>query len=155
MTPSTRPATRQSVAAIVLLRDDGAALMQHRDDKPEIPHPNTWVPPGGHCEDGESIEACARREFYEETNYRLGDLHLLTQFEDDHAGPRFPPLQLAVFWGRYDGLQPVDCREGQALEFIPRDQADRYRIPQYLVDLWDQALVAASCDPARAGAADA
>lgn len=130
------------VAAIFLLREDGAALMQHRDDKPDISHANTWVPPGGHCEEGESAEACARREFFEETGYQTGDLHLIADFTDDHAAG-FPPLRLSVFWSRYDGVQGVTCHEGQALEFVPRPRAAALMIPPYLVDLWDQALVAA------------
>ncbi len=135
--------TQSRVAAIYLLRDDGAALLQHRDDKPWIPHPNTWVPPGGHCEDDESMQACARREFFEETDYRLLDLHQVATFVDDHAAG-FPPLHLTVFWSRYDGLQSVVCREGQALEFVPRRRAGALGVPDYLVELWDAALRAAA-----------
>ncbi len=131
--------TAPAVAAIYLLREDGAALLQHRDDKAEISHPNMWVPPGGHCEDGEGIEACARREFFEETDYRLGELRQIAQFVDDHA-EGFPPLRLTVFWGAYDGVQSVVCREGQALEFVPRGRAEALGMPQYLIDLWDVAL---------------
>ena len=130
------------VAAVFLLRDDGAVLLQHRDDKPDISHPGQWVPPGGHCEPGESMETCARREFLEETSYRVSDLTLLTEFIDSHA-EGFPPLRLAVYWCRYDGVQPLTCHEGQALEFIPRALAAQYPIPRYLVDLWDRALEAA------------
>ena len=131
--------TVAAVAAIYLLRGDGAALLQHRDDKPEISHPNMWVPPGGHCEEGESIEACARREFFEETDYRLADVHQIADFVDDHA-EGFPPLQLTVFWSRYDGVQSLVCREGQALEFVPRDRAESLGVPGYLIDLWDAAI---------------
>jgi len=135
--------TRPRVAAIYLLRADGAALLQHRDDKPEISHPNMWVPPGGHCEDCESVEDCARREFFEETDYRLGDLCQVADFVDDHA-PGFPPLHLTVFWSRYDGVQSVVCREGQALEFVPRASAESLGVPAYLIDLWDRAAQAAA-----------
>jgi 8-oxo-dGTP pyrophosphatase MutT (NUDIX family) len=134
------------VAALFLLRADGAALLQHRDDKPSIPHAGIWVPPGGHCEPGESMEACVRREFLEETTYRVGDVHPVTEFLDAHA-EGFPPLWLAVFWSRYDGEQAPVCHEGQALEFVPRAEAAARDVPAYLVDLWDQSLAAA-----RAGA---
>ena len=130
------------VAAIVLLRADGAALLQHRDDKPGLSHRNKWTPPGGHSDPGEALEDCARREFLEETDYLLGDLHLFAQFVDDNP-VGCPPLELFVFWSRYDGRQPVACHEGQALEFISRSRAGEYDIPQYLVDLWDRALGAA------------
>lgn len=127
------------VAAVYLLRADGAALLQHRDDKPDIPHPNIWVPPGGHAEPGELMDACARREFLEETSYVLGEMYLLTEFLDDHA-QGFAPLQLSMYWSLDDGAQRPVCHEGQALEFIPRARAGEIDIPRYLVDFWDQAL---------------
>jgi 8-oxo-dGTP pyrophosphatase MutT (NUDIX family) len=135
---SDAPTLRTAVSAIVLVRNDGAALMQHRDDKPGIPHAGMWTPPGGHVEPGESMEECARREFLEETGYRLGTLYFLDRFLDDGA-TGFPPLWLTVFWSQYDGRQPIVCREGQALEFIDRHRVSEYAIPQYLIDLWDRA----------------
>lgn len=127
------------VAAVVLLRDDGAALLQHRDDKPGLSHANMWVPPGGHADSGEPLDACARREFLEETGYRLGQIHLFARFVDNEP-EGFPPLELFVYWSRYDGQQAVTCHEGQALAFIRREDAHRYAIPPYLRDLWDQAV---------------
>jgi 8-oxo-dGTP pyrophosphatase MutT (NUDIX family) len=130
------------VAALYLLRGDGAALLQHRDPKSWIPHAGVWVPPGGHCEPGESMEACVRREFFEETAYKPGTVYPVTEFLDEHA-EGFPPPWLAVFWSRYDGVQEVVCHEGQALKFIPRARAARHKVPGYLVDLWDRSLQAA------------
>ena len=133
---------RRRVAGIILLREpEGDALLQHRDDKPGLPHANMWVPPGGHCEDGEEFLRCARREFYEETGYRCVNLRLLAQLDVDDI-PHSPPLRLAVFWDVYDGRQPVVCGEGQALEFVPRTRASQLAVPTYLVALWDQALSA-------------
>ena len=134
-------AVGSEVAAVVLLRRDGAALLQQRDDKAGINHPNTWVPPGGHSVPGESIEACARREFVEETSYVLGDLNYLTQFYDDHG--TVSAARLTVFWALYDEVQTPQCREGQALEFVPRHRAAALKVPTYLVDVWDRALAAA------------
>ena len=133
---------RKRVAGIVLLREsDGAALLQHRDDKPGLPHANVWVPPGGHCEPGEAWEPCAAREFLEETGYRCGNLRFLTEFHVDDV-PFSPPLLLRVFWDVYDGRQTIVCSEGQALEFVPREAAGGIEIPRYLVDVWDRALEA-------------
>lgn len=126
------------MAGIVLLRSDGAALLQHRDDKPGLPHAGLWVFPGGHCEEGESLEACARREFFEETGYRCDALHELQTFRE-LAVEGCPAIQLTVFWSRYDGRQPVRCFEGQALEFIARPDAHGYPIPAYMIPLWDHA----------------
>ncbi len=132
-------AGREAVAAIFLLRDDGAALLQKRDDKVGLSHAGMWTPPGGHRELGESAEACALREFEEETAYRLGELHLLTEFLGGDE-PGFPPQWLSIFWSLYDGVQEVECREGQALGFIRREEAVHCPIPQYLVDIWDRAI---------------
>ncbi|MGE0391992.1 MAG: NUDIX domain-containing protein [Vicinamibacterales bacterium] len=129
------------VAAIALLRRDGAALMQLRDDKPGLSHANMWVLPGGHSEPDEPIESTARREFLEETEYRLGDLHWLARFEDQP--PDHPLFSVAVFWAVYDDVQPIVCHEGQALEFLKREDADRYAVPDFLIRAWDLALGAA------------
>lgn len=127
------------VAGVILLRDDGAALLQHRDDKPGLPHAGLWVPPGGHCESDETIEMCARREFQEETGYRCGDLKPLTAFRVANV-PHSPPIWLTIFWARYDGLQQPVCGEGQALEFVDRAGAAAHPIPHYLLAVWDLAI---------------
>jgi 8-oxo-dGTP diphosphatase len=127
------------VGGVVLLRADGAVLLQHRDEKPGLPHAGLWVFPGGHCEPGEPLESCARREFLEETGYCCGDLHELDTFRDLIV-EGFPPIQLTVFWSPYDGVQGVQCLEGQALAFIERSRADRHPMPDYLLGLWDLAL---------------
>ena len=129
------------VAAVFLLRDDGALLLQHRDDKPGLPLADRWAPPGGHCEEGEAIELCARREFREETGYDCAELNLLDSFMDDNV-EGVPAYPLTAFWTRYDGVQRVETREGQAMKFIERDRASSYDIPQYLIDLWERAIIA-------------
>jgi 8-oxo-dGTP pyrophosphatase MutT (NUDIX family) len=133
----------KEVAAIVLLRADGAALLQHRDDKPGLPRPGMWVPPGGHCDPGESPLAAARRELYEETDYHCEDLRWLASFPDD-PGPGHATQFLHVFWGVYDGVQAVCCREGQALEFVSRAEAPSLPMPAFVLPVWDHALGAFS-----------
>lgn len=139
------------IASVVLLRADGAALLQHRDDKPGLPLANRWVPPGGHCEAGEPIEMCARREFLEETGCRLTELHQLTRFLDDNV-PGHAATWVTVFWSVWDGAQQPVCLEGQALEFVPRSRAAAMQVPGYLVRIWDSALAAASIDVIATGA---
>src|SRR2546426_11810314 len=68
------------VVGVVLLRPDGSALLQLRDNKPGLNAAGQWVFPGGHCDPGEPLEDGARREFLEETAYRCADLRLLTTF---------------------------------------------------------------------------
>ena len=47
----------------------------------------TWEIPGGHREKGESIEACARRELFEETGARIFTLNRLCVYsaESEHG----------------------------------------------------------------------
>jgi ADP-ribose pyrophosphatase YjhB (NUDIX family) len=134
------------IAGVVLLRHDGAALMQLRDDKPGLSHAGKWVPPGGHCEPDESLEACARREFREETDYECAELHRLMATV---AGPAdgCAASRQTFFWACYDGVQPVRCLEGQAVQFIERQRAAAYPIPAYLLEVWDRAITAANAHP--------
>jgi len=127
------------IVAIVLLRADGAALLQHRDDRPDIPAPGLWVFPGGHADPGEGPAACAVRELEEETAYRAVRLDFLLSFEDDFFGHQ-PVRPMDVFWGLYDGRQSVECREGQDLRFVTRGEAPGLKTPPYQLAIWDFAL---------------
>ena len=136
----TSPSLSQVVVGVVLLRDDGAALLQHRDDFPGISDPGLWVFPGGHVEIGETPEEGAIREFQEETCYRCQRLTRLTQFAVGEG-------TLIFFWAGYDGRQLVDCREGQALEFVSRAQVEHLPRRDYLTRVWDLALAASKLSP--------
>ncbi|MEM8554718.1 MAG: NUDIX domain-containing protein [Pseudomonadota bacterium] len=46
-------------------------LVYRRDDRPDIPWPNTWDLPGGGREPGEGPWACAQRETFEEFGLRV------------------------------------------------------------------------------------
>lgn len=77
----TSPGPLTTVCGIIVLRVDGGALLQHRDNIPTISDPGLWVIPGGHLEPGEQPVDGAVREVEEETCYRcvhprpLADLH--------------------------------------------------------------------------------
>ena len=129
----------QRVGSIFLIRNDGAALLQRRDDKPGLMRAGQWVTPGGHCDPGETMEACARREFREETAYECRDLTWLSTVVD----PEDPDCRCGMFWARYDERGTFQCLEGQELKFVLRSQAVTYDVPLFLIKLWDIALTAA------------
>ena len=126
------------VGALFLLRDDGALLMQLRDDKPGLRHAGVWVPPGGHIEDGETVEQGTVREFLEETDYSCGKMNWLQMMEIRH--PEWPTYLLGVFWAFYDGKQKTECREGQILKFIKREDANILMIPPFIFMIWDKLI---------------
>ena len=135
------------VVGIVLLRDDGAALLQHRDDISTISDPGLWVFPGGHVEWGETPREGAAREMEEETCYRCHNLRPLIRLAIEGG-------TLLFFWETYDGRQPVACREGQALEFVDRRKIESLPKQSYVTDVFDLALAAQKRVNARVGAAN-
>ena len=126
------------VAAVFILQRNGACLLQHRDDRPDIRHPGMWTIPGGHRDLHESDEVCARREVQEETRYVCKDLHPLYRGDmDDGDGEIYT---LCLFWTLYDASQTYECLEGQEVKFVMRDQVFNYPILKFLLPFWDQAI---------------
>lgn len=66
---------------VLILRDGKVLLGRRRGSHGE----GTWAPPGGHIDEGESVEACARREVLEETGLAIVRPRLGPSTED-----RFP-----------------------------------------------------------------
>lgn len=130
-------------AEVVLFSRSGEALLQLRDDRPGIAHPNVWGLPGGAVEPGESIEAAARREVWEETGYVLGELTFVVALNG-------PGRTGFYFVARYDGLQPLQCNEGQALRFVaPADLPHPRTLPclGWIVARAEQTLGTAQAGP--------
>lgn len=132
----TSPQTSiRQVVGVVLLRDDGAALLQHRDNISTISDPGLWVFPGGHLKWGETPSDGAAREMEEETCYRCHNLRPLVRLDIEEG-------TLLFFWENYDGRQRVACREGQSLEFVDRRKVELLPKQRYLTDVFDLALAA-------------
>jgi len=129
---------RNHVCSTALFREDGAVALQHRDNKPSIILPNTWVLPGGHMDAGETSLECARRELREETGYMADNLQFLLTIVDDFQ-PGFPAYLLDIYWAMHDGKQPLQCFEGQALEFVTLEKARKLPCNAILFEVWELA----------------
>ena len=86
-------------------------------------------------------DGCARREFLEETRYACANPRLLAEFSSQALGYD-GDFDLVFFWDRYDGIQEIECREGQALRFVSRSDAENLPSRDYLTKVWDLALSA-------------
>jgi hypothetical protein len=49
---------------------------------------------------------------------------------------------MTFFWDEYDGRQPIECREGTALRFVDRGEAESLPRRDYLTRVWDLGLAA-------------
>ena len=129
-----------TICAVALIDSNHKVLLQLRDEKPGLNSSGLWVFPGGHQEIGEDLEECATREFLEETDYLCTQLRWLMQIHDSFVNA--VAQNLHVFWDRYDGHSAYTCKEGQALEFIARQEAKNIAIPEYLISIWDLVILA-------------
>ncbi|KAL3476030.1 NUDIX hydrolase domain-like protein [Aspergillus californicus] len=79
----------------------------------------TWGLPGGHIDYGETFEACARREFVEETGLEIEQIRFLTATNDRMTaeGKHYVTLFLAARLRDEDALpeikEPEKCEEWQ------------------------------------------
>lgn len=126
------------IAAVAVVRADEAVLLQLRDPNPAITHPDMWVFPGGHAAPGEDAAGCARRELAEETAYEAAELVHLGELVDPEE---VVDGALHLFLTRYDGRQPVECREGADMRWVSRAEAESLAIPRFLMDAWDDLVV--------------
>lgn len=103
--------------ATVLVRGDGAILVQHRDNKPSIPEPDKWGICGGRRESEDPTDAfAASRELLEETGYEVNPEELIP-FAEDEFNAGGDHITRKFYWAPYDGKQDIKCFEGQEIRF--------------------------------------
>ncbi|QUL57075.1 NUDIX domain-containing protein [Paenibacillus tritici] len=105
-------------AAVILNNTNGEILIQHRIDN------NMWGLPGGFMELGESLEECSRREFYEETGLKLGELQLINVYSGKDFFYQYPNgdqvfFVTAIYYAdTYYGNIRLDSPETKDLKFV-------------------------------------
>ncbi len=84
------------VGVAVFVWRDGTFLVGRRKGSHGL---NTWSIPGGHLEIGETWEACAARETFEETGMRITNFRFLAATNDIfESGKHYVTLWLAADW---------------------------------------------------------
>ena len=126
------------IGSIFLIRNDGAVLMQLRDNFPGLRHGGLWVPPGGHINPDETLMDGVIRECLEETQLAYEEVNCFNALEV--LSPPWPNYLLGIFWAFYN-QQPFSCQEGQALQFVEPHNATQFPMPKFVVEIWDRILL--------------
>jgi len=120
------------ISAICLIKNNEYYLFQLRDRIP-IRDSGKWVLPGGKKESGEDDLDCAKREFYEETNYIIRTPKLIyTSFILKYG---FEGYKLSIFEEIYDNKQKIYCKEGQSAKFINFKKFNLYNVDPFIKKL--------------------
>jgi 8-oxo-dGTP diphosphatase len=129
---------RPRTTAILVFNGLGHVLLQKRDNIPTIQEPGKWDVWGGHCEEGETFEACAIRELREEIGVEIADPRalkfLMTRSVDGREEAVFAYLFDA------DGTPPV--YEGERAEWFSPQEAARMTLAFGSETLFSPAVVA-------------
>ena len=140
---------------VILVDAAGQVLMQLRDDIPTIADPGCWVNPGGVLDPGEDPEAGARRELLEETGYRVAELAF--GYQRDLVRPSGQVERQFYYLGCYDGVQTVECYEGQALHFVAPAELPTMKtspdLATIILDILDRVPLPPSSDRTGSGRA--
>ncbi|GAA0592888.1 NUDIX hydrolase [Virgibacillus siamensis] len=126
------------VAGSFVFDDENRVLMQQRSDN------GKWGFPGGFMELGENVQETARREVYEETGLRLGNLELFGIYSGPEYDKTFPNgdqvslVQISFTCTVYTGelIQHNEeslCNKFFRLNNLPDDIFDEHKV--FLKDL--------------------
>ena len=109
------------------LEQDDAYLMLHRVTKKNDLNHDKWIGVGGKLDPGETAEACALREVWEETGLTMQS-PAYRGIVDFYAPP-WPAERMHLFTCTDFGGRPVDCNEG-TLEWVPKAEVTQLPIWQ-------------------------
>jgi ADP-ribose pyrophosphatase YjhB (NUDIX family) len=126
------PTAPQIGIGIVLLRGDDVLLI--RRGKP--PGAGQWSLPGGKQELGETAEAAARRELFEETGLECGALTMVAHADSithDETGRIEYHYTILDFAGRYEGGEAIPGDDASACAWVSPAELAGY-------ELWGEIL---------------
>lgn len=120
-----------------LLLRDGKVLIAHRSPQRRN-YPNTWSFPGGHVEEGETLEQALRRELTEEIGIQAEVCSFLEQFIDAKTNPE-KPVTFHFFAVETWRGEPINIgQEHTQISWIKLDEAIRMQglTFEFYVDLF-------------------
>lgn len=112
MSPSDGNNPAPKVGVAVFIRKDGKILMGHRMGSHGS---NTWSLPGGKLDFGESVEVCAQREVWEETNLKIKNIRAGPYTNDVFVENNLHYITLFLVadydLGELKIMEPTKCKE--------------------------------------------
>lgn len=129
---------------------DGKVLLVERAKEPK----GIWAFPGGQVEPGESLEAAAARELFEETGLtaRLAGLvGLYEVIRRDTAGEVSLHFVIACFLGHAGPGEPVAASDAAAAEWADPDRLGGYALAPNIADAVAKAKKLLNAEPQSAG----
>lgn len=115
---------------VILVNKDNKVLLNLRDDKIDIAHPNCWSLPGGKKELFETSEETALREVKEEIDFFINDdLILFCQTIDRNGSKEL----ISVFSTTIDKeIFELTLNEGADMEFFNISEIEQLNIVPYI-----------------------
>lgn len=114
-------------SAAIILISEGKALVQLRDNSDKIAYPNHWgFAGGGRVEKDETFLQAAQRELKEETGYISKNPTKL--MSDRYTLPDGKKVNTVRFFEVYDGIQKLNCNEGQEIKFMSLEEMSNVKM---------------------------
>ncbi len=113
-------ARRQGLTTLCYLERDGKYLMLHRVSKKNDINKDKWIGVGGHFEDDESPEECAKREIFEETGYDIALEDLKYRAVVTFVSQKGDYELMSLFTAKAPDSEPKECDEGK-LEWVKKE----------------------------------
>ncbi|MCR4748822.1 MAG: 8-oxo-dGTP diphosphatase [Lachnospiraceae bacterium] len=114
-----------TITTLCYIEQNERYLMLHRTKKKNDINEGKWIAIGGHCENGESPEECAKREVREETGLKVGSLRfrgIVTFF----SKPDYTEYMCIFTTKEFEGCLH-DCNEGD-LMWVEKDRINSLNV---------------------------
>lgn len=120
----------KNVAKIIILNSENKLLLHLRDNKKDIPFPNSWALIGGGIDEGETPMEAIKREAKEELSCPVKDISFIGEAEEKDFG-----VHLFFFKGRVsEKIENIKVFEGQRACFFDLTELKNIQVPGILIE---------------------